>query len=83
MTPRGRCVWNTDVYTTAKVYQSSEKEGMGPLINGTRKIEKNKNKNKNKNKINSMVLAQRQKYRSREQNRKPRDKSTHLWTPYI
>ena len=31
----------------------------------------------------SMVLAQRQKYRSMEQNRKPRDKSTHLWTPYV
>ena len=29
----------------------------------------------------SMVLAQRQKYRSVEQNRKPRDKSTDLWTP--
>ena len=29
----------------------------------------------------SMVLAQKQKYRSVEQNRKPRDKSTHLWTP--
>ena len=32
---------------------------------------------------NSMVLAQRQKYRSVEQNRKPRDKSTHLWTLYL
>ena len=31
----------------------------------------------------AMVLAQRQKYRSMEQNRKPRDKSTHLWTPYL
>ena len=31
----------------------------------------------------SMVLAQRQKCRSMEQNRKPRDKSTHLWTPYL
>ena len=31
----------------------------------------------------SMVLAQRQKYRSMEHNRKPRDKSTHLWTPYL
>ena len=31
----------------------------------------------------SMVLAQRQKYRSMDQNRKPRDKSTHLWTPYL
>ena len=31
----------------------------------------------------SMVLAQREKYRSMEQNRKPRDKSTHLWTPYL
>ena len=31
----------------------------------------------------SMVLAKRQKYRSKEQNRKPRDKSTHLWTPYL
>ena len=31
----------------------------------------------------SMVLAQRQKYRSMEQNRKPRDKSMHIWTPYL
>ena len=31
----------------------------------------------------TMVLTQRQKYRSMEQNRKPRDKSTHLWTPYL
>ena len=31
----------------------------------------------------SMVLAQRQKYRSIEQNRKPRDKSMHQWTPYL
>ena len=31
----------------------------------------------------SMVLAQRQKYRSVEQNRKPRDKPMHLWTPYL
>ena len=31
----------------------------------------------------SMVLAQRQKYRSMEQNRKPRDKSTHIWSPYL
>ena len=30
----------------------------------------------------SMVLAQRQKYRSMEQNIKPRDKSMHLWTAY-
>ena len=29
------------------------------------------------------VLARRQKYRSMEQNRKPRDKSTHIWTPYL
>ena len=31
----------------------------------------------------SMVLIQRQKYRSMEQNRKPRDKSTYLQTPYL
>ena len=31
----------------------------------------------------SMVLAQRQKHRSMEQARKPRDKSMHLWTPYL
>ena len=31
----------------------------------------------------SMVLAQGQKDRSMEQNRKPRDKSMHLWTPYL
>ena len=29
----------------------------------------------------SMVLAQNQKYRPMEQDRKPRDKSTHLWIP--
>ena len=27
--------------------------------------------------------TQRQKYTSMEQNGKPRDKSTHLWTPYL
>ena len=31
----------------------------------------------------SMVMTQRQKYRSMEQNRKPKDKSTHLWTAYL
>ena len=31
----------------------------------------------------STVLAQRQKYRSMEQNRKPRDKSTHVGTVYL
>ena len=31
----------------------------------------------------SMVVAQRQKYRSMKQNREPRDKSTNLWTPYL
>ena len=31
----------------------------------------------------SMVLARRQKYRSMEQNIKPRDKSMHLWIPYL
>ena len=30
-----------------------------------------------------MVLAQRQKYRSMEQNRAPKDKFMHLWTPYL
>ena len=30
-----------------------------------------------------MVLAQRQKHISMEQNRKPRDKSMHLWTSYL
>ena len=31
----------------------------------------------------SMVLAQRQKYQSMEQNRKPRDKPTHVWACYL
>ena len=31
----------------------------------------------------TMVLTQRQKYRSMEQNRKPRDRFMHLWTPYL
>ena len=32
---------------------------------------------------NSMVLAQKQKYRSMEQDRKPRDKPMHIWSPYF
>ena len=31
----------------------------------------------------SMVLAQKQKYRSMEQDRKLRDKCTHIWSPYL
>ena len=31
----------------------------------------------------NMVLAQRQKYRSMGQNRKPGDKSMQLWIPYL
>ena len=31
----------------------------------------------------SMVPAQKQKYRSMEQDRKPRDKPTHIWSPYF
>ena len=32
---------------------------------------------------NSMVLAQKQKYRPMEQYRKPRNKPMHLWVPYF
>ena len=32
---------------------------------------------------NSMVLAQKQKYRPMEQDRKPRKKPMHLWVPYF
>ena len=31
----------------------------------------------------SMVLAKKQKYRSMEQDRKPRDKPTHIWSTYF
>ena len=31
----------------------------------------------------SMVLTQNQKYRSMEQDRKLRDKPTHIWSPYL
>ena len=31
----------------------------------------------------STVLTQKQKYRSMEQDRKPRDKPTHIWSPYF
>ena len=31
----------------------------------------------------SIVLTQKQKYRSMEQDRKPRDKPTHIWSPYF
>ena len=33
--------------------------------------------------VKTMVLAQKQNYRSIEQNRNPRDKSRHLWTSYL
>ena len=29
------------------------------------------------------VLTQKQKYRSMEQDRKPKDKPTHIWSPYL
>ena len=31
----------------------------------------------------SMVLAEKQKYRSMEQDRKPRGKPMHIWSPYF
>ena len=31
----------------------------------------------------SIVLAQKPKYSSMEEDRKPRDKSTHIWSPYL
>ena len=31
----------------------------------------------------STVLAQKQKYRLMEQDRKPRDKPIHIWSPYF
>ena len=31
----------------------------------------------------NMVLVQKQKYRSMEQDRKPRDKPMHIWSPYL
>ena len=31
----------------------------------------------------NMALAQKQKYTSVEQDRKPRDKPTHIWSPYL
>ena len=31
----------------------------------------------------SMVLAKKQKYISMEQDRKPRDKPMHIWSPYL
>ena len=33
--------------------------------------------------LDSMVLAQKRIYRPMEQDRKPRDKPTHLWAPYL
>ena len=34
-------------------------------------------------KRDSMILAQKQKFRSMEQDRKPRDKPMHIWSPYL
>ena len=56
-----------------KVKEESEKAGL--KLNIPAILQSNSHQD-------SMVLAQRQKHRSMEQNRKPRDKSTHLWTPY-
>ena len=33
--------------------------------------------------LDSMLLAQKQKYRSMEKDRKPRDKPTRIWSPYF
>ena len=33
--------------------------------------------------LDSIVLAQKQKYRSVEQDRKPRDKPMHIWSSYL
>ena len=49
-------------------------------LNSQSNLEKAKRSWRNQN---SMVLAQKQKYRSMEQGRKPRDKLTHIWTPYL
>ena len=35
------------------------------------------------NNQDSMVLAQKQKYSSMEQDREPRDNSMHIWSPYL
>ena len=47
------------------------------LYKKTNKIQKFKKKK------DSMLLAQKWKYRSVEQDRKPRDKPTHIWSPYL
>ena len=57
-----------------KVKEESEKAGL--KLNIPAILQSNSHQD-------SMVLAQRQKHRSMEQNRKPRDKSTHIWTPYL
>ena len=31
----------------------------------------------------NIILAQKQKHRSMEQDRKPRDKPMHIWSPYL
>ena len=56
-----------------------------PLARFTKKQrEKNQiNKIRNENGEITTDNTQRQKYRSMEQNRKPRDKSMHLWTLYL
>ena len=33
--------------------------------------------------IKTVWYWRKEKYRSMEQNRKPRDKATHIWTPYL
>ena len=67
-----------EIYTHLKAeFQRRARRDKESILNDQcKEIEENSHQD-------SMVLAQRQKYRSMEQNRKPRDKSTHLWTPYL
>ena len=64
------------------------------ILNSQSNLEKEKRSWKNQaprlqtilqsyNNQDSMVLVQKQKYRSMEEDRKPRDKPTHIWLPNL
>ena len=62
--------------TVIAMYTS--KDNLTPLLYSG-KIKKKKKKKKSYSHQNIMVLAQTQKYKSVEQDRKPRNKPTHIW----